>query len=134
MTDLEKAKEIFSSGEYTFVLVKDDDIIKSSEKGLRPIVDLIDSGKDFFEYSICDKICGRASSFLYVLMGLKAVYAPKMAKLAIQILDRAEIEYSTDQFVETILDSDLKEVEKFENAVLRSGSAVKALDDIKAAF
>lgn len=131
MKDLDKAKEIFSSGKYSFVLCKDDDIITETESGLAPLVKLIESGKDFFEYSICDKVCGRAASFLYVLMGLKEVHAVTMAKLSVQILDRAEINYSTDNFVEKILNREKTDLDKFETAVIRSGSAVNALEDIK---
>ena len=42
MTDLEKAKEIFYSEDYSFVLVKNEDIISSSQKGIMQIVELIE--------------------------------------------------------------------------------------------
>ncbi|MBP5402437.1 MAG: DUF1893 domain-containing protein [Treponema sp.] len=132
MKDLEKAKEIFAQGKYSFVLVKDDDIITCSERGLINLVELIESQKDYSEYSICDKVCGRASAFLYVLLGLKEVHAVKMAKLAVQILDRAEIEFSFETSIDTVLDEKMEAVDKFETAVVKSGSAVNALKDIKA--
>ena len=53
-----------------------------------------------------------------------------MAKLSIQILDRAEIKYSANAFVETLLDSENK-TDKMELAVLRSGTPLKAFEDIK---
>ena len=132
MTDIEKAKEIFNSGDYSFVLVKGEDIIKETQKGLGPLVKLAEGEKDFTDYSICDRITGRAASFLYVLLGLKEVYAVKMAKLAVQILDRAEIKFGAGGFVETVLDENMSDTDKFEKAVLRSGSAINALNDIKA--
>ncbi len=134
MTDLEKAKEIFYQENCTFVLVKGDDIIKSTEHALTPLVKLAEGEKDFTDYSICDRIAGRAASFLYVLLGLKEVYAVKMAKLAVQILDRAEIKFETDEYIETILDANMKDIDKSEQAVVKSGSAVKALEDLKAAL
>ena len=57
-----------------------------------------------------------------------------MAKLAIQILDRAEIKYSYDELIETVLDSEMKEIDPVELSVLRSGSAVQAINDIKSAL
>ena len=102
MTDLEKAKEIFYSEDYSFVLVKNEDIISSSQKGIRQIVELIESKKDFTDYSMCDRITGRAVAFLYVIMGLKAVHSVKMTKLATNILDRAEIKFSADEYLSLI--------------------------------
>ncbi len=131
MTDLEKAKEIFYSEDYSFVLVKNEDIISSSQKGIRQIVELIESKKDFTDYSMCDRITGRAAAFLYVIMGVKAVHSVKMTKLATNILDRAEIKFSADEYIEKVLDSELKNTDRFENAVIHSGSAITALEDIK---
>lgn len=134
MNNIDKAKEIFAQSECSFVLVNNDNIITNNDKGLKPIVDLIDSGEDYSEYAICDKITGRAAAFLYVLLGIENVHAKKMAKLAIQILDRAEIEYSYDELIETVLDENMDEIDPVELSVLRSGSAVQAIEDIKKAL
>lgn len=131
MTDLEKAKNIFSEGKYTVVLCKDDDVVSSETKGINPLVEFLESDIDFSDYSVCDKVVGRAAAFLYVLMGVKEVHASIMAKLAIQILDRAEIKYSADQFVETIENQSRTGIDPIEEAVIRSGSPVKAFEDIK---
>lgn len=130
MNDLEKAKEIFEKENCTLVLVKGESIIKSKEHGLSKLVELIDKDEDLTDYSVCDNVCGRAASFLYVLLEVKEVYANTMAKLSIQILDRAEIKYSANAFVETLLDSENKN-DKMELAVLRSGTPLKAFEDIK---
>lgn len=130
MNDLEKAKEIFEKENCTLVLVKGESIIKSKEHGLSKLIELIDKDEDLTDYSVCDNVCGRAASFLYVLLGVKEVYANTMAKLSIQILDRAEIKYSANAFVETLLDSENK-TDKMELAVLRSGTPLKAFEDIK---
>lgn len=130
MNDLEKAKEIFEKENCTLVLVKGESIIKSKEHGLSKLVELINKDEDLTDYSVCDNVCGRAASFLYVLLGVKEVYANTMAKLSIQILDRAEIKYSANAFVETLLDSENK-TDKMELAVLRSGTPLKAFEDIK---
>lgn len=130
MNDLEKAKEIFEKENCTLVLVKGESIIKSKEHGLSKLVELIDKDEDLTDYSVCDNVCGRAASFLYVLLGVKEVYANTMAKLSIQILDRAEIKYSANAFVETLLESENK-ADKMELAVLRSSTPLKAFEDIK---
>lgn len=132
MTDLEKAKDYFYSQKASMVLCKDDEKFITQEKGLTPLINLIESGDDYFEYSACDKVVGRAAAFLYVLLGVKEIHAKIMAKLAIQILDKAEIKYSADEFVDTILDDQLKDTNPLEEVVLRSGSANNALRDLKA--
>lgn len=132
MTDLEKAKDYFYSQKASMVLCKDDEKFITQEKGLTPLINLIESGDDYFEYSACDKVVGRAAAFLYVLLGVKEIHAKVMAKLAIQILDKAEIKYSADEFVDTILDDQLKDANPLEEVVLRSGSANNALRDLKA--
>ena len=132
MTDLEKAKDYFYSQKASMVLCKDDEKFITHEKGLSPLINLIETGDDYFEYSACDKVVGRAAAFLYVLLGVKEIHAKIMAKLAIQILDKAEIKYSADEFVETILDDQGKDTNPLEEVVLRSGSANNALRDLKA--
>ena len=125
MSNIDTAKEEFSKDDYSFVIAGEGKIITNKEKGLKSVIDLIESGEDFSEYSLCDKITGRAAAFLYVLLGIEAVHAKKMAKLAVQILDRAEIEYSYDEMIE---------IDPVELSVLRSGSAIQAIEDIKKAI
>ena len=132
MTDLEKAKQILDEENCTLVLCNGDDIYKTDKKGLEPVIECIESGNDYWDWTACDKVVGRAAAFLYVLLGVKEVHAKVMAKLAIQILDKAEIKYSTDLFVNQINSPDGKTIHPLEDAVLRSGSANNALRDIKA--
>lgn len=133
MTDLEKAKKIFNdaNGEYSLVLCKGDDVFTSSGHGIKTLVSLVEGDKDYSEYSACDKIVGRAAAFMYVLLGVSNVHSSVMAKLAIQILDRAEINYSADSFVDGIQNRSKTGSCPMETAVIRSGSPVKALEDIK---
>ena len=67
--DLENAKKILSDGSYTCVLCKGKDTVSSSFRGVKPLLDLLDSGKDFSGYSAADKVVGRATAFLYCLLG-----------------------------------------------------------------
>lgn len=131
MNDLEKAKQIFSENNYTLVLCKGEETFTSSEPGIKTLVKLAKGNTDYSDFSACDKIVGRAAAFLYVLLGVKEVHASVMAKLAIQILDRAEIKYSADEFADTILNKDKSDICPVEASVIRSGSPVKALEDIK---
>ena len=91
--DFQKAKEEFNSGKYTLVICKDEDIIKSDITGIRPLMNLIDTKKDYKDYSAADKIVGRAAAFLYSLLHIKNLYGEVMSKGAIEILKNAGIYY-----------------------------------------
>ena len=91
--DFQKAKEEYNSGKYTLVICKDEDIIKSDVTGIRPVMTLIDSKKDYKGYSAADKIVGRAVAFLYTLLQVKNLYGETMSKGAVEILKNAGIYY-----------------------------------------
>ena len=91
--DFQKAKEEYNSGKYTLVICKDEDIIKSDVTGIRPVLNLIDSKKDYKGYSAADKIVGRAAAFLYTLLQVKNLYGETMSKGAVEILKNAGIYY-----------------------------------------
>ena len=89
--DFQKAKEEYNSGKYSLVICKDEDIIKSDVTGIRPVMNLIDSKKDYKGYSAADKIVGRAAAFLYTLLQVKNLYGETMSKGAVEILKNAGI-------------------------------------------
>ena len=91
--DFQKAKEEYNTGKYTLVICKDEDIIKSDVTGIRPVMNLIDSKKDYKGYSAADKIVGRAAAFLYTILQVKNLYGETMSKGAIEILKNAGIYY-----------------------------------------
>ena len=91
--DFQKAKEEYNTGKYTLVICKDEDMVKSDITGIRPLMNLIDSKKDYQGYSAADKIVGRAAAFLYSLLKVKNLYGEIMSKGAIEILKNAGINY-----------------------------------------
>ena len=91
--DFQKAKEEYNTGKYTLVICKDEDIIKSDVTGIRPVMNLIDSKKDYKGYSAADKIVGRAAAFLYTILQAKNLYGETMSKGAIEILKKSGIYY-----------------------------------------
>lgn len=131
MNDLEKAKQIFLSEKCTLVLAKGDTVIIESDNSLKALIQKADNGEDFTDFTACINYCGRAAAFLFVLLGVKHVHASKMAKLSPQILDRAEITFSQDEYLEDFTSNAPELESQAEEAVLRSGSAIKALEDLK---
>ncbi len=86
MNDLEHAKSLLEEGDYTFALVKGDEIITSFERGVRPLLDLLDGGRELCGFSAADRVVGKAAALLYVLLGVKAVYANVVSTLAEEVL------------------------------------------------
>ena len=97
MTDLQKAKNRLLQGEYTCVLCKGDDVVLSTLRGVKPLVSWLEQGKRFVGYSAADKVVGKATAFLYVLLGVKAVYANVISAPAKAVLlsHNIAVEYAT---------------------------------------
>lgn len=87
-SDLEKAKEIFTSGDYTCVLCKGAVTLTSTERGVKPLLKWLDSETSTMGFSAVDKVVGRAAAFLYVLLEVKEVYADVMSEGAVDVLSK----------------------------------------------
>jgi hypothetical protein len=106
ITDLEKAKEYLESRQASCVLCKDDRLHCSFHRGVRPLLDFLDSGEDFTGFSAADKVVGKATAFLYCLLGVKAVHAGVLSDSAAQVLAGAKIAFSCDRQVSGIRNRD----------------------------
>ena len=94
--DIQHAKTQLICHNYTCVLCKDDAIYHSCHRGVRPLLDFLDSGLDFTGFSAADKVVGKATAFLYCLLGVKTVYANVLSDAAAQVFARANIPFSCD--------------------------------------
>ena len=104
--DVENAKKILSQGSYTCVLCKGEDTVSSSFRGVRPLLDFLESGKDFSGYSAADKVVGRATAFLYCLLGVTTLHAQVLSKPALQVLQENNICVTWDTLVDGIRNRD----------------------------
>lgn len=96
-TDLEQARLILTGENCTCVLCKKGNLYKSTQRGVKPLLEFLDSGADFSGFSAADKVVGKATAFLYCLLKVKVVYAPVMSVSALHILRLHHIhaEYET---------------------------------------
>ena len=85
-SDLKRAVSLLESGGYTCVLCSEDKLFTSYDRGVKPLLEWIDSGTDMKGFSAADKVIGKAAAFLYVILGVKAVYANVMSKPAKSVL------------------------------------------------
>lgn len=131
MLDLERAKEILNRGGYTCVLCRGDAVHTATARGVRPLVDWLDSGLDLRGFSAADKVVGRATAFLYVLLGVKEVHALVMSTPAREALERNGIVAGCDREVGGIINRRGDGPCPFEEAVLGIADPKKALRAIR---
>lgn len=101
--DLKKAIRVLNEEQYTCVLCKGKAIHKSTERGVKPLLDWLNNGMEMKEFSAADKVVGKAAALLYVLLGVKEVYAHVMSESAIDILVRNGIYVQYDTSAEHII-------------------------------
>lgn len=94
MTDTETAKAVLASGEYTIVLCRNSDIVTSKKSGIAPMLDFIERGIELDGYSAADKIVGKAAALLFVLVGIKAVYAEVLSESGAETLRSHAVPFS----------------------------------------
>ena len=84
MNDLEHAKSILQEGGYTCVLCKGEAIHTSYHRGVRPLLELLET--DVSGFCAADKVVGKATALLYRLLNVKAVHAQVISQAALQVL------------------------------------------------
>ena len=131
-TDLEKAKEYLEKEQCTCVLCKGDALHCSHHRGVRPLLDFLDSGTDFSGFSAADKVVGKATAFLYCLLGVRAVHAGVLSDAAAQVLTAANIAFSCDRQVAGIRNRDNTGPCPMENATKELTEPEQALLAIRA--
>ena len=95
--DLDNARIHLEQCGASVVLCRDADLIEKYQRGIFPLLELLEDGADHTGYSAADKIVGRAAAFLFVRLGVRAVYGAVMSKGAVSVLSEHGIaaEYST---------------------------------------
>lgn len=81
----------------TCIVQKDDHVLVSKQNGIRPLLDWIEKGENLSGACAADKIVGKAAALLYVLMGVKGVFAEVLSESGLAVLKKHEIytEYAT---------------------------------------
>lgn len=118
MKDLQTAKTRFMKGDCTCVLCKKQDSRISIERGVKPLVKWLQSGSDVSGYAAADKVVGKATAFLYVLLKVKAVYAQVISAPALQVLLDNGIYAEYGEKVQSIINRKGDGICPFEQCVL----------------
>ena len=131
MSDLTNAKRILTEGAYTCVLCRGDTVYTATARGVKPLVDWLDSSLDLRGFSAADKVVGRATAFLYVLLGVREVHSLVMSTPARQALEAGGIAATCDREVSGIINRRGDGPCPFEEAVLGITDPMEALTAIR---
>lgn len=100
--DMARAKALLEHEEYTCAACRGEQELVAAEHGIRPLLRWLDEGADLAGASAADHIVGKAAAFLYVLLDVRAVYAPLMSVPALETLRTNGIDAAADKVVPAI--------------------------------
>lgn len=117
-SDLHRATRMLHSGGYTCVMCQGgEETYAVTARGVRPLVAWYAAGSRFTGFSAADKVVGRGAAFLYVLLGVKMLYADVVSVPALEVLQNAGIETSYGTLVPSIINRTGDGICPFEAAV-----------------
>ena len=129
--DLQNAKTLLTEGGHTCVLCKGDKVYTTTERGVKPLVRWLTEGTDLKNFSAADKVVGKATAYLYCLLGVKAVHSLVMSGAAAQVLEENGISATQDKLVENIINRQGTGICPFEEAVWQIRDPQEALVSIR---
>lgn len=132
--DLAYARQLLTDGDYTCVLCRGDIVYTSTKRGVAPLLGWLDTDTDLKDFSAADRVVGRATAYLYHLLGVKAVFARVMSRPAAQVLADCGIPASWDILVDAIENRQKTGPCPMEHATRNCVNAEEALKAIREAL
>lgn len=131
MSNLSVSRNILEKGNYTCVIIKGSHIYTSQMRGVKPLVQFLQSQIDFSDAVASDRVVGRATAFLYVLLGVRRLYAHVISEGALEVLRAHRIETDCASVVRHIINRRKDGICPFEEAVLGIEAPDEALHAIR---
>lgn len=103
MYDLQSLREMVEKEGFTCAIAKGEKLFTSTSRGVRPLLDLIESGEDFRGGIAADKIVGKAAALLYAHMGMGEVYACVLGEGGLAVLRGHNISVQFGMLTERII-------------------------------
>lgn len=130
--NLAKARALLDTGDYTCVVCRNGIVHTATERGVKPLLSWLDSGIALRGFSAADRVVGRATAFLYCLLGVKEVFSRVMSRPAAEVLKSHGIAADADKLVDGIINRKGTGPCPFEAAVMDITDAGEALAAIRA--
>lgn len=104
MSDLDQAKQIFGAGSYSFVAVRDGQVIATGARdGIGELLDALERHPGAMQgASLADKVVGKAVALVSLHAGIRAIYTPLASQAARRVLDSHGIPLQADRLVPLI--------------------------------
>ena len=80
-----------------------DSLFKSTKRGVKPLLEVIDNNLDYKNGIAVDKVVGKAAALLYVIIGIKTLHADIISQYALDVLNKNNIETTYNNLVPSIL-------------------------------
>lgn len=116
---------------YTLILYNESEYRVERARGVAPLVSLLDSGEDASSFCAIDKVVGKAAAFLYILLGIRRVYALTVSESARALLEKNQIKISFESCVDRIKNRDGTGFCPMESAVISESDPSAALSAIR---
>lgn len=130
--DTQKAITLMNEGNYTCAVCRDGTFYTATERGVKPLLDWLDSGISLSGFCAADRVVGRAAAFLYCLLGVSEVYARVISRPAAQVLTDHGICVHADTFTDGIINRKGTGPCPFEAAVMDITDPQEALLTVRA--
>lgn len=132
--DIVAAKTMLLENEYTCVLYSNETDYHSTLRGVKPLIEFLESGNDFNGFCAADKVVGAGAAHIYVLLGVKTVWANIISDSAKEILKNNAISVFYETIVPHIINRTGDGICPIEMAVAGITDSKQALEAIKQAL
>ena len=129
--DLQRAINKLKSDNLTCVLCKGDEVFASLERGIKPLLSWLDDGKSKYGFCAAVKVVGKAAAFLYVLLGIKELYANVISTAAVEVLSQYNIKIHFNTKTDYIINRAGNGRCPMESAVIDTNNPAVALTILK---
>lgn len=130
MTDLEQAVAALQPP-HTLVLCRNGALLTSDRRGVAPMVAFLREGRALEGYAAADRVVGKAAAWLFILAGVRAVYAATLSEGGRELLTRHGIPVQWETLTPTIRNRDNTGICPMEQAVAEATDPADALRRIE---
>lgn len=104
--DLLNAQTLMLEKKATLALVNKDQEEVYFDRGVKPLLMLIDSAKDYSEFSASDRVIGKAAALLYLNLKIKNIYCDLISEKALEVFKKNNINIEYKKVVPLIQNRD----------------------------
>ncbi len=126
--EVDIVRQRLQDGDYTCVVFANGEEYCSRDRGVKPLLSLLQSGGSVRGGVAADKTVGAGAAHLYVLLGIRALWANVISDLATQVLKKGGIEFFCGKCVPYIINRQGDGVCPIEKAVSNAKTSREAYD------